>query len=198
MVSSAIPTDSESPEMQSSREQIVHRAQAGDRTAFAELVRRFSPVVYAVAMTRLGNPTEAEEVAQEVFVHSMTKLGQLRDPRCFPGWLRQIAVRISLGRLARRKAKADARAVFDELADSRINPLDQLIRTEEQRRLRNTLKELTPLDQAMLEAFYLRSRSLRQMSKDFAAPVGTIKRRLHMARHRLRRRLEELPTPIGP
>jgi RNA polymerase sigma-70 factor, ECF subfamily len=202
MVSSAIPMNTRSEDKpastHSSREQLVQRAQAGDRNAFAELVRRFSPVVYAVAMTRLGNPTEAEEVAQEVFVHSMTKLGQLRDPRCFPGWLRQIAVRIALGRLARRRAKSDSGSVIDELADSRINPLDQLIRNEEQRRVRNTLQELNPLDQAMLEAFYLRSRSLRQMSKDFAAPVGTIKRRLHMARHRLRRRLEALPTPIGP
>jgi RNA polymerase sigma-70 factor (ECF subfamily) len=186
-----------SPEPFSSREQIVHKAQAGDRSAYAELVHRFSPVVYAVAMTRLGNPTEAEEVAQEVFVHSMTKLTQLRDPRCFPGWLRQIAVRLSLGRLARRRAKTDSRAVLEELPDAEINPLDQLIRTEEQRRIRNTIQELNPLDQAMLEAFYLRSRSLRQMSKDFAAPVGTIKRRLHMARHRLRQRLESLPTPIG-
>jgi RNA polymerase sigma-70 factor (ECF subfamily) len=177
------------------RDQIVYRAQAGDRAAYGELVRRFSPVVYAVAMTRLGNPTEAEEVAQEVFVHSMTKIRQLRDPRCFPGWLRQIAVRLSLGRLARRRTTMEHRpGVLDDLPAKHVNPLDQLVRTEEQRRLRTTLKELNPLDRAMLEAFYLRSRSLRQMSKDFAAPIGTIKRRLHTARGRLRQRLASL-TP---
>jgi RNA polymerase sigma-70 factor (ECF subfamily) len=179
-----------------SREQVVHRAQRGDRQAYAELVRRFSPVVYAVAMTRLGNPTEAEEVAQEVFMHSMTKLGQLRDLRCFPGWLRQIAVRLSLGRLARRRTAPDGRAILDDLADRSPSPLEQLIRGEDQRRLRNTLRELNPLDQTMLEAFYLRRRTLRQMSTEFAAPIGTIKRRLHMARFRLRRRLEALPTPL--
>lgn len=179
------------------RDQIVHRAQAGDRSAYGELVRRFGAVVYAVAMTRLGNPSEAEEVAQEVFIHSMTKIRQLRDVRCFPGWLRQIADRLALGRLARRRTVVDGRpGILDDVPDKQVNPLDQLVRTEEQRRLRTTLRELNPLDRAMLEAFYLRSRSLRQMSKDFAAPIGTIKRRLHTARGRLRQRLQALaPSP---
>jgi RNA polymerase sigma-70 factor (ECF subfamily) len=41
-----------------------------------------------------------------------------------------------------------------------------------------------------LVAFYLRGQSLVEMSDEFAAPVGTIKRRLHMARKRLARELE--------
>jgi RNA polymerase sigma-70 factor, ECF subfamily len=174
-----------------SREEMVHRAQAGDRQAYGELVRRFGSLVYAVAISRLGNPSEAEEVAQEVFAHSLVKLGQLRDPRCFPGWLKQIAVRLTLGRLSRRKPMPDTRtASLEEVPAHQPGPLDQLIRSEEQGRIRESLKELKPLDRAMLEAFYLRSRTLRQMSRDFAAPIGTIKRRLHMARHRLRRQLE--------
>jgi len=171
-----------------SRDDMVVRAQAGDRAAFGELVRRFGSLVYAVAVRRLGNPTEAEEVAQDVFAHSLTKLGQLRDPRCFPGWLRQIAVRLTLARLGRRKPVPDVRTL-EEAAGREASPLDQLIRSEEQRRVRETLKELKPLDREMLEAFYLRARTLRQMSRDFAAPVGTIKRRLHMARNRLRQQL---------
>jgi RNA polymerase sigma-70 factor (ECF subfamily) len=46
----------------------------------------------------------------------------------------------------------------------------------------------------MLEAFYLRSRSLREMSEEFDVPLGTIKRRLHMARHRLRELLGSAPA----
>src|SRR5271155_2648287 len=80
---------------------LVNRAKSGDRSAYGELVERFQPTVYAVALTRLRNPGEAQELAQEVFIHSMTKLDQLRDPRCFAGWLRQITVRMALNRLAR-------------------------------------------------------------------------------------------------
>ena len=50
--------------------------------------------------------------------------------------------------------------------------------------------EMAIQDRATLEAFYLRGRSLKQMSREFETPLGTIKRRLHVARNRLRRQLE--------
>src|SRR5205814_6433648 len=73
--------------------ELVGLAQAGDRVAFGELVSRFQGAVFAMALTRVHDPVEAQELAQEVFVHAMRKLPQLRDPRCFAGWLRKITAR---------------------------------------------------------------------------------------------------------
>src|SRR6516162_9252618 len=81
---------------------LVERAREGDRVAYGELVTRFQPAVYAVALARLRNPGEAQELTQEVFIHGMTKLAQLRDAHCFAGWLRQITVRMAINRLTRR------------------------------------------------------------------------------------------------
>ena len=53
---------------------LVERARGGDRAAYGELVTRFQPSVYAVALARLRNPAEAQELTQEVFIHGMTKL----------------------------------------------------------------------------------------------------------------------------
>src|SRR5216683_8204930 len=78
---------------------LVELARAGDRAAYGELVERFRPTVYAVALARLRKPAEAEELTQEVFLHGMKKLGQLRDAACFAGWLRQITVRMAINRL---------------------------------------------------------------------------------------------------
>src|SRR5579871_5643350 len=80
---------------------LVIRAQAGDKQAYGQLVRQFQPTVYAVALARLRNPTEAEELAQTVFVRVMDKLGQLRVVACFPGWLRRITERLAINRLTR-------------------------------------------------------------------------------------------------
>src|SRR6267142_904834 len=82
--------------------ELVEKAQTGDRKAYGELVERFQPTVYAVALARLRNPTEAQELTQEVFLHGMKKLPQLRDTQCFAGWLRQITVRMAINRLTRR------------------------------------------------------------------------------------------------
>ena len=51
--------------------------------------------------------------------------------------------------------------------------------------VRDGLARLRTLDRQTLEAFYVKGRSLKQMSGDFRAPLGTIKRRLHVARQRL-------------
>jgi RNA polymerase sigma-70 factor (ECF subfamily) len=170
---------------------LVERARAGDRSAYGELVERFQPTVYAVALARLRNPAEAQELAQEVFIHSMTKLDQLRDPRCFAGWLRQITVRMALNRLARSgPVHGVASEVLDNAPAAGASPLEEIIRAEQRTALLAGLNRLKAIDRATLEAFYLRGRSLKQMSREFETPVGTIKRRLHVARNRLRRQLE--------
>ena len=171
--------------------ELVQRAQAGDRSAYGELVERFQPTVYAVALAKVRNPTEAQELAQEVFIHAMTKLDQLRDPACFAGWLRQITVRMALNRLTRRGPlhKVDGE-VLENAEAAGAGPLEQLVRSEQAAALYRGLDRLKPVDRATLLAFYIRGRSLKQMSREFETPVGTIKRRLHVARNRLKKQLE--------
>src|SRR5215471_7791068 len=171
--------------------ELVERARAGDRAAYGELVERFQPTVYAVALSRLRNPTEAQELAQEVFLHGMKKLAQLRDAACFAGWLRQITVRMAINRVTRRGPFQGIDTEVLEQATADVSePLDDLIRAEQRRALHAGLQRLKPVDRATLVAFYLRGRSLKEMSREFATPVGTIKRRLHVARNRLRKQLE--------
>jgi RNA polymerase sigma-70 factor (ECF subfamily) len=174
---------------------LVERAQTGDRTAYGELIERFQPTVYAVALARLRNPTEAQELAQEVFLHGMKKLPQLRDVECFAGWLRQITVRMAINRLTRRgPLQLVEGEVLDSTEAATANPLDQLVKAEQAAELYKGLECLKPMDRATLVAFYIRGASLKQMSREFETPIGTIKRRLHVARNRLKKVLERGPA----
>ena len=65
-----------------------------------------------------------------------------------------------------------------------------LVRAERCEELRKGLEKLKRTDRETLVAFYIQGRSLKQMSREFETPVGTIKRRLHVARNRLRACLE--------
>jgi RNA polymerase sigma-70 factor (ECF subfamily) len=175
---------------------LVQRAQGGDRAAYGELFERYQADVYAVALARLRNPAEAQELTQEVFIHGMTKLVQLRDAQCFAGWLRQITVRMAINRLTRRAplAGTEPDAVQNATA-AEATPLDEMVRAEQRHEVLSGLAQLKPIDRATLEAFYLQGRSLKQMSREFDTPVGTIKRRLHVARNRLRAQLERGARP---
>jgi RNA polymerase sigma-70 factor (ECF subfamily) len=178
---------------------LVERARAGDRSAYGELIERFQPTVYAIALARLRNPAEAQELTQEVFLHGMRKLPQLRDAQCFAGWLRQITVRMAINRLTRRGPFQGVEPeVLEQAQAAGTGPLDELVRAEQAAELRHGLARLKAVDRATLVAFYLRGRSLKQMSREFETPVGTIKRRLHVARNRLRRVLEEAGSVVAP
>jgi len=177
---------------------LVHRAQAGERRAFGELVERFRSAVFAVAVGRLRNEAEAQELVQDVFMHVMRKLTQLRDPRCFAGWLRQITVRMAINRLTRGGAVFGSEPeMLDAVAGRSTSPPEELERSENRSDVHAGLARLKPLDRETLEAFYLRGQSLKQMSREFETPVGTIKRRLHVARLRLKEALEARAEPAG-
>jgi RNA polymerase sigma-70 factor, ECF subfamily len=170
--------------------ELVTRAQTGDREAYGRLIEQFQPTVYAVGLARLRNPTEASELVQEVFIHAMLKLSQLRDAQCFPGWLRQITERMAINRLTRRGWNGGADpAMLEQVQAIQHGPLDDLMLSEQKEAVWQGLERLSDLDRETLVSFYIHGRSLAQMSREFEAPVGTIKRRLHVARKRLARAL---------
>jgi RNA polymerase sigma-70 factor (ECF subfamily) len=174
-----------------SLEYLVEAAQAGDREAFGELATRFESMVYAVAVRRLGNHSEAQELCQEVLVKAMQKIDQLKAPAAFGGWLRSITVRMAINRQVRRvPMTATEPQTLDASCIESHTPLDAALAKERAAQVRGGLAQLGALDRDTLEAFYVRGESLAEMSESFEAPIGTIKRRLHVARKRLARQLE--------
>ena len=171
---------------------LVTAARNGDNDAFGELVSRFERMVQAVCFQRLRNHAEAQEAAQEVFIKALRKLGQLKEPAAFAGWLRAIAVRQAINRSVRRPAAlaVEPHALESVGAATGEGPLGSLLTRERGRQVHEGLDRLATLDRSTLVAFYIEGQSLIEMSDEFAAPIGTIKRRLHVARKRLAKELE--------
>ena len=166
---------------------LVDKAKLGDRAAFGELVVRFQDTVHALAMAKVRNHAEAQDLAQDVFAHAMRKLPQLRDARCFAGWLRRIVGRMAINRLTRRGPAFGADPEVLSAVPGAVEEAGDLFdRADEAATLREAVTRLKASDRATLEAFYLRGKSLKDMALEFDAPVGTIKRRLFVARDRLR------------
>jgi RNA polymerase sigma-70 factor (ECF subfamily) len=172
---------------------LVLAAQSGDRAAFGSLFERFEPRVFALALRRLGRFCEAEELSQDVFVQVLEKIGQLREPESFGGWVRSIARRMAINRLVRRRRVVPVDPdTLDGTGVENAAPEARLVEAERDGQLRASLLRLGSLDRNTLTAFYLEGRSLLEMSDRFEAPLGTIKRRLHVARKRLAKEAESL------
>src|SRR5919202_110798 len=118
------------------------------------------------------------------------------EPGRETGWL---TVRMAINRLSRRgPVRSAEQEVLDAAPAETTNPLDEMVRAEQRAELWNGLDSLKDVDRATLVAFYIRGRSLRQMSREFETPVGTIKRRLHVARNRLKKALEKGSAEPAP
>jgi RNA polymerase sigma-70 factor, ECF subfamily len=178
-------------EESTSLEWLVLAAQAGDRDAFGELAARFEPMVYGIAVRRLGDHSEAQELCQEVLMKAMQKIEQLKVPAAFGGWLRSITVRMAINRQVRKSpVLAIEPQALDATCAESATPLDYALASERATQVRGGLAQLGELDRNTLVAFYVRGESISEMSESFAAPIGTIKRRLHVARKRLAAQLE--------
>ncbi len=172
---------------------LVQRAQQGDRDAFGQLITEFEPTVFAMTLRRLRNRSEAREVTQEVFLRAMRKIGQLREPERFVGWLKRIAIRLSINRAVRKPRETmTSPDTFAAVTSSPDVPLENVLAGERAGQVRGGIDRLRPLDRDTLIAFYFHGQSLKEMSDQTGSPIGTIKRRLHTARNRLREELADL------
>ena len=170
---------------------LVTQSQSGDRAAMDQLYCRFQQHVLSIAYKRTGNWDEAQELSQDVFIQAFRRLSQLQAPEAFGGWLRQIVHRMAINRITRRpKPMSVDHEILEATVTCDSDPLQAVLTCEQKTQVHQGLSRLGDLDRQTLVAFYLDGQSLNQMSDAFAAPVGTIKRRLHVARKRLAKECE--------
>src|SRR5919201_233990 len=81
---------------------LVEAAQAGDGDAMAELVRVTHRGVYTQALRLLGNPEDAADVTQDVYLRVVRKLGGFRHEASFTTWLSRVTTNVAMSALKRR------------------------------------------------------------------------------------------------
>jgi RNA polymerase sigma-70 factor (ECF subfamily) len=173
--------------------ELVRAAQDGDRFAFGRLFERYERHVFAIALRRSGDYNEAQELTQDVFMQAMQKIGQLREPQAFGGWLRAITNRMAINRAVRRGPDLPMQPeTLEGNCVETVTPLANVLEGERKTQVQAGLARLGDLDRQTLVAFYVNGKSLLEMADEFDAPVGTIKRRLHVARKRLAKEVEGL------
>jgi len=164
--------------------QLLARCRARDGAAVAVLVGRFESGARDLARAWLRDGALAEDAVQEAFVTALARLNQLREPEAFPGWFRQI-VRTHANRLSRKRHEAPLSA-GTETVDQRGTAAGVLLRDELHEQVRRALDALPRAGREAAQLFYLDELSCRQVAAELGIPAGTVRRRLHDARRRLR------------
>ncbi|MHB0913736.1 MAG: RNA polymerase sigma factor [Armatimonadota bacterium] len=164
---------------------LVRRAQAGDASAFGDLVELHQRAVYGI-VSRMVPRDEVDDLVQEAFVAAWRSIGRFRGDAKFSTWLHTIAVNTTLKRVREMKRKY-AVSLDDglyEVASSERLPDE---RNEEVRRAVDALPEKQRIVVVM---HYFEQYSCEEIAAVLRCSVGTVWSRLHYACKKLHLELE--------
>ena len=170
---------------------LMHRVAAGDERAVAELYDRFGSLVYKVARQFLPSQAEAEDAVQEVFIR-LWQTADRYDPRRakLVTWVMLIARRHLIDRIRRSAVRPiEATMKTEPPASASTQAPDRRSQEDERSaKLRQRIAELPELQRIVIERAYLQGFTLREVSEQLNAPLGTIKSALSRGLERLRER----------
>lgn len=178
----------------SSDRELVDAVLSGDDEAFRVLVDREAPSVIAHCRRVLGDPYEAEDVAQEAFLQAYRALPTFRADGPFGAWVWRIASRLAFARVRRRppQLQADPTRPDGWLAPSltELDPQLTVLDGERRSAVIEAIASLPPSQRRVVALRFYGDLSLDEISTATGAPLGTVKSRLHRALAALREHLE--------
>ena len=193
---------------------LVKAAKAGDKQAFGRLVEAFQDRIYGYLARMLGDPDEAEDVAQEVFVRAFRSLGRFRGASSFHTWLYRIASNLAIDVARKRKRQSNTAYSLDapvELGDEEYErdipdesrAPDQVSEQKQvQSVVRQAVMDLPGKLRDVMVLYELQGESYEDIADILDVPLGTVKSRLFNARGQLKKRLEAMmetgELQVGP
>jgi RNA polymerase sigma-70 factor (ECF subfamily) len=167
----------------------------GDADAFRDVVERYSPYIYRVALFHLRSPHDAEDAVQEIFFRAFKSLSSFRLGRRFKPWLVAIALnhlRTASGRKQRRRS-LEARILRETVPES-SDPVELLLEKDTRDAVREAILGLPATLKNAALLYYVHDMSVADISEALGLERENVKSRLHRARARLRRILEGRAT----
>jgi RNA polymerase sigma factor (sigma-70 family) len=166
---------------------------AGDQDAAASFVRRFQSRVYGLAVTIVGDPKGAEDVAQEAFVRAWRHATTYDARRGrVSSWLLTITRNVALDRVrlkGSRPVDPDVLATLLE-RERRSEAVDTAGQITDRERLRELVAALPPPQRRALVLATYFGRTAKEIGELDGTPVGTVKTRIRDGLFKLRSRLE--------
>lgn len=180
----------DAPRLTEGEEAALVSAAQRDPAAFAGLYRRYVKPVYRYLYSRAGSPADAEDLTEQAFLEALEGLGRYRQQGPFAAWLFTIARRRAIDHLRRRRPEA---SLGEGVADPQAppDPLAQVIRSEESRRLQTLLAGLDEADLELLRLRFAAGLGFGEMARILRRSEAAVKMQLYRLLRRLEGQLEE-------
>jgi len=180
--------------MASDEKELIRRLQAGETSAFRDLVENHKRALFNLAYDLLGNAQDAEDISQEAFIKVYRSIGDFRGEAQLGSWMYRIVVNLCLNR-RRKKAlsEMELRESFEEdemhaatpTSDHAANP-EKVTEAEMIRQhLRRALDKLSPQQKTIFVLRHDEDLPLAEIGKILKISEGTVKSQLFRALRKL-------------
>jgi RNA polymerase sigma-70 factor (ECF subfamily) len=187
---------------------LVADAQAGNRAAFEELVRRYDRDVLRLALNLMKRPEDARDVYQEAFLKVYRNLHRFRFECSFYTWLYRIVTNVCLDQLRRRQSRPEDQApetssgyqdevgtdFFERQKEHRpaLDPERSFLGRELGAQIATAMERLSPRERVVFEMKHYQGLKLRAIGDALGTTEETVKNSLFRATRKLRSQLGEL------
>jgi RNA polymerase sigma-70 factor (ECF subfamily) len=176
-----------------------------DADIFEAFVREYQDMVFATAVRLLGNPVDAEDVSQTVFLKAYERFGQIGASPSAAGWLKTVATNICLNHLSRYRSRwrlfSEMKRDDDEGGEAGFEatvvsetaiPGDEMDARERQERVEQAVRQLPDHQRLPLVLFHFEQQSYQAIADLLGISLAKVKTDIHRGREALRRTLGTL------
>ncbi len=179
--------------LQDTEKELIERCQRAEPDAFRALFEKYKDMVYSVALRYSGDPSVAQDIAQDTFLKLFSTIGSFRGDANFDSWLYRLVVNscFDLKRRTRRLTPL-LDEVLSVLRTPDVSALDQVLRSEMSANVRAVVESLAPDQRMVVVLRYTQGLSYDEIAAILGCAPGTIASRLNRAHKVLARRLSRL------
>ncbi|MFN7018072.1 MAG: sigma-70 family RNA polymerase sigma factor [Fimbriimonadales bacterium] len=186
----------------SAEARLVERAQAQDETAFEQIMNLYADRLYNYLLRMVGNPADAEDLLQEVFLRAYQGLPNFDGRASLSTWLYRIATNLCIDyqrRRARRVQTVSYLAGEDEDGETSEwefpdmqtpDPMESALNQELQQVVEQAISLLSPKLRTVLLLYDVEDLSYEEIARVLNIPIGTVKSRLNHARGQIQKHVE--------
>jgi RNA polymerase sigma-70 factor (ECF subfamily) len=165
---------------------------------FEAFVREYQDMVFATAVRLLGNPVDAEDVSQTVFLKAFERFSQIAGSPAAAGWLKTVATNLCLNHLSRYRARwrlfselqrddeEGGSTAFEETVAAPQAPA-ALDEAEEQARMEQAVRGLPDHQRVPLVLFHFEQKSYQEIAETLGISLAKVKTDIFRGREALRR-----------
>jgi RNA polymerase sigma-70 factor, ECF subfamily len=169
-------------------EEVVEALRRGQEGALEQLIKKTEKACYHLALSILKDPDLSKDALQDAYFLVYRRVGQLREPAAFKGWLYRIVTSCCHDILRKRGKEietdiGDREDLLSEKSERKPTS-DPSHEVPNRDLIRCTFSELPDIDRQAIALREICSLSYEEMSRVLSVPIGTVRSRLAKARKR--------------